>query len=59
MVRRIRQAYAVLSTTPNAIEFDVSLSGVDYHVYYESSSVSPRRSCGILRSALWRRRTIT
>ncbi len=44
MVHQIRQAYAVLSTTPNAIEFDVSLSGVDYHVYYECDVAQPGTS---------------
>jgi type II secretory pathway pseudopilin PulG len=44
MVRQIRQAYAVLSTTPNAIEFNVSLGGVDYHVYYECDVAQPGTS---------------
>lgn len=44
MVRQIRQAYAVLSTTPNAIEFNVSLNGVNYHVYYECDVAQPNTS---------------
>jgi prepilin-type N-terminal cleavage/methylation domain-containing protein len=44
MVHQIRQAYAVLSTTPNAIEFNVSLNGVDYHVYYECDVAQPGTS---------------
>jgi prepilin-type N-terminal cleavage/methylation domain-containing protein len=44
MVHQIRQAYAVLSTTPNAIEFNVSLNGVDYHVYYECDVPQPNTS---------------
>jgi prepilin-type N-terminal cleavage/methylation domain-containing protein len=35
MVSQIRQAYAVLSTTSNAIEINVNLNGVAEHVYYE------------------------
>jgi prepilin-type N-terminal cleavage/methylation domain-containing protein len=44
MVHQIRQAYAVLSTTPNAIELNVSLNGVDYHVYYECDVPQPNTS---------------
>jgi type II secretory pathway pseudopilin PulG len=44
MVHQIRQAYAVLSTTPNAIEFDVSLNGADFHVYYECDIAQPGTS---------------
>jgi prepilin-type N-terminal cleavage/methylation domain-containing protein len=44
MVHQIRQAYAVLSTTPNSIEFNVSLSGSDYHVLYECDVAQPNTS---------------
>jgi hypothetical protein len=39
MARQIRQSYAVLSTTPNAIEIRVDLGGVDEHVLYECDVV--------------------
>jgi type II secretory pathway pseudopilin PulG len=54
MVHQIRQAYAVLSTTPNSIEFDVSLAGTDYHVYYECDVPQPNtsyRECVRLQAA--------
>lgn len=35
MVAQIRQAWSILSTTPNAVEMDVNLGGTAYQVLYE------------------------
>src|SRR5947209_6211001 len=35
MVSEVRQAYNVLDTSSNSIDFDIYLSGTAYRVYYE------------------------
>jgi Tfp pilus assembly protein PilE len=44
MLREIRQAYAVLATTPNSIDFDVSIAGVQEQVYYQCDVAQPGTS---------------
>jgi prepilin-type N-terminal cleavage/methylation domain-containing protein len=41
MVAQIRQAWAILSTQPNAVEMNVNLNGVAEHVYYECDIPQP------------------
>jgi prepilin-type N-terminal cleavage/methylation domain-containing protein len=41
MVSQVRQAWAILSTTPNAVEMNVNLNGVGEHVFYECDVPQP------------------
>jgi hypothetical protein len=55
IVTQVRQAWSILSTTPNAVEMDVNLGGVSRQVYYQcdlSQPGSPYRECVRLESAV-------
>jgi type II secretory pathway pseudopilin PulG len=41
MVSQVRQAWAILATTPNAVEMNVNLNGISEHVYYECDIAQP------------------
>lgn len=41
MVSQVRQAYSILDTSGNSIDFDVYLNGVAYRVYYECDVPQP------------------
>jgi prepilin-type N-terminal cleavage/methylation domain-containing protein len=55
MVSQIRQAWAILSTGPNAVEMNVNLGGTAQHVYYECDVAQPGatqyRECVRVQSA--------
>jgi hypothetical protein len=44
MVAQIRQAWAILGTTPNSVEMNVNLAGVAEHVFYECDVPQPGSS---------------
>jgi type II secretory pathway pseudopilin PulG len=44
MVIQIRQAYNILATSGNSIDFDIYLNGVAYRVYYECDVPQPNSS---------------
>jgi type II secretory pathway pseudopilin PulG len=55
MVREIRQAAAIIGTTPNAVDFRVTLGGQDQHVLYQCDVVqagTPYRECMRVQAAV-------
>lgn len=44
MTTEIRQAWSILSTSPNSVELDVTMGGVAEHVLYECGVAQPRTS---------------
>lgn len=44
MISQVRQAWAILSTTPNAVEMNVNLNGTSEHVLYECDVPQPGSS---------------
>jgi hypothetical protein len=41
MTREVREAYTVLGTDPNWIDFQATLNGVDQHIFYECDIAYP------------------
>lgn len=41
MTREVREAYNVLGTTPNSIDFQATINGVDEHIFYECDEPYP------------------
>jgi hypothetical protein len=44
LVSQVRQAWVVLSTSPNSVEMNVNLNGTAVHVYYECDIPQPASS---------------